>query len=54
MSERSALVLTASDRSAAGEREDASGAGIAERSRASGSASSAASCPTTGRRSRAR
>jgi len=31
MSERSALVLTASDRSAAGEREDASGAGIAER-----------------------
>jgi molybdenum cofactor synthesis domain-containing protein len=31
MSERSALVLTASDRSAAGEREDASGAGIADR-----------------------
>ena len=31
MSERRALVLTASDRSAAGEREDASGAGIAER-----------------------
>jgi molybdopterin adenylyltransferase len=31
MSERTALVLTASDRSAAGEREDASGAGIADR-----------------------
>ena len=31
MSDRTALVLTASDKSAAGEREDASGAGIAER-----------------------
>jgi molybdenum cofactor synthesis domain-containing protein len=31
MSSRSALVLTASDRSAAGEREDASGAAIADR-----------------------
>jgi molybdopterin adenylyltransferase len=31
MSDRSALVLTASDRSAAGERDDTSGAGIAER-----------------------
>ncbi len=31
MSERSALVLTASDRSAAGVREDASGAAVAER-----------------------
>jgi molybdopterin adenylyltransferase len=31
MSERTALVLTASDRSAAGDREDASGAGVAER-----------------------
>ncbi len=31
MSERSALVLTASDRSAAGTREDASGAAVAER-----------------------
>ena len=31
MSERTALVLTASDQSAAGDREDASGAGVAER-----------------------